>query len=271
MGCCEALDKFIKLHRNDSFLPYNDENLPDVIKGHDKRAKFLSLQDMVLCRQDDISALEVGGTHLHLHAFGDTYFTSDGKLGEGGFGKVYRVHSRLSLREYALKLIYRGVSALKDAENCRQFESELQALKRLSHRHIVRLVGSYTDAKHLGLIMTPIADMNLNDFLRLPNTDPILRKRQLRSYFGCLATALAYLHTRQVRHNDIKPHNVLLKDSSVYMSDFGTSRIRSGGDESTTPSSGEARTHRYCAPEAYNTGVSGPRLVLKGNVKGGLT
>ncbi len=117
---------------------------------------------------------------------------------------------------------------------CGQFEKEIQALKKLSHPHIVKLVGSYTDNVYLGIIMTPIADMNLDEYLRSTEIESALRKRCLRSFFGCLATALAYLHQCNVRHNDIKSRNVLIKDSSVYLTDFGTSRSRGTEEQSTT-------------------------------------
>ncbi|KAK3370364.1 kinase-like domain-containing protein, partial [Podospora didyma] len=253
LGCPGALDDFIKGNRSDSFLPYTESNLPDVIKGATLRSKFFRLQRVVLCNQKDVSDLEHGGKHLHLSGPGDNYFERINMLGRGKFGVVDRVFSRQTLQQYARKVIHRGASAWLDSRMCRQFESEIQALKKLSHPHIVKLVGSYTDQDHLGLIMTPIAEMDLNEYLRSPSIDPVLRKRCLRAYFGCLATALAYLHQQDVRHNDIKPKNVLVKDSSVYFTDFGTSRSWGAEEGSTTIGEHEGFTQRYCAPETHET------------------
>ncbi|KAK0612215.1 kinase-like domain-containing protein, partial [Immersiella caudata] len=211
---------------------------------------------MVLCNQRDVKALEDGGEHVHLNGTGDNYFEFVELLGKGKYGIVDRVRSRQTLKHYARKCIHRGVSATLDSRMYRQFEGEIQALKRLSHPHIVKLVGSYTDKDNLGVIMTPIADMNLEEFLTSQKS-PILRNRSLPEYFGCLATALAYLHQQDVRHNDIKPRNVLVKDSKVYLADFGTSRSWGAEEISTTVGMHEGYTPRYAAPETHDT--NGPR------------
>jgi len=256
LGCPELLDQFVAQKRSDSFLPYSPSNLPNAIRGA-LRAKFLKLQQMVLCKQKEVAELEAGGKHIHLDAPGDNYFEPIELLGRGFSGAVDRVRSRQTLEQYARKLIYRGPSVDSDSRGYRQFEGEIQALKKLSHPHIVKLVGSYTDPENLGLIMTPIADMNLHEYLTSPQQNPILRKRSLPEFFGCLATALAYLHQQGVRHNDIKPKNVLVKDSKVYLTDFGTSRSWGAEEVSTTIGLHEGFTERFSAPETYDT--NGPR------------
>jgi hypothetical protein len=45
------------------------------------------------------------------------------------------------------------------------FKSEIQIIKRIEHRHIIQYVGSYTDRTYLGLVMAPLADMDLAAFL----------------------------------------------------------------------------------------------------------
>ncbi|KAK4443511.1 hypothetical protein QBC34DRAFT_416886 [Podospora aff. communis PSN243] len=252
LGCPEVLDQFVAQKRSDSFLPYNAGNLPNALNGA-LRSKFLKLQRMVLCNQRDVKALEDGGKHVHLNGPGDNYFEFVEKLGRGTYGTVDRVRSRQTLKTYARKLIHRGASVASDSRMYRQFEGEIQVLKRLSHPHIVKLVGSYTDEDNLGLIMTPIADMNLEEYLTSQKLNSILRNRSLPEYFGCLATALAYLHQQDVRHNDIKPRNVLVKDARVYLADFGTSRSWGAEEVSTTVGPHEGFTPRYSAPETHDT------------------
>jgi serine/threonine protein kinase len=63
---------------------------------------------------------------------------------------------------------------------------------------VVNVVGRY-----LGILMSPVADCNLEEYLRGPLTD---NKRSLLSTsFGCLVAALKYLHQISIRHKDIKP------------------------------------------------------------------
>jgi serine/threonine protein kinase len=71
--------------------------------------------------------------------------------------------------------------------------------------------------------MTPVADCNLAEFYHsVPTSQDKLSL--LRSFFGCLATTLTYLHDSQVRHKDIKPQNIPVYKSKVLLTDFGISR-----------------------------------------------
>lgn len=81
---------------------------------------------------------------------------------------------------------------------------------------------SYTDTKYIGLVMSPVADCNLAEFYdQVPNNPQLLDV--LRRFYGCLATALKYLHGSRIRHRDIKPENILVKGGTVYLADFGIS------------------------------------------------
>jgi serine/threonine protein kinase len=70
----------------------------------------------------------------------------------------------------------------------------------------------------------------------------------LRTFYGCLAAALDYLHTSKIRHRDIKPQNILVKGVTVYLTDFGISLDWEGLSRSTTTED-SAKTVLYCAPE----------------------
>ncbi|RYP47069.1 hypothetical protein DL768_006796 [Monosporascus sp. mg162] len=149
LGHPELLDDFIKEGRYDSALSYTQGNLPDAVRGLDLRSRFLQLQALVACQESEIAALEEGGKHLHLNKSGDEYFLTRGSLGLGKTGVVDHVISR----------------PLAETEILKQLETEIQALKRLCHNHIVKLVGSYTDGSDVGLIMTPVADSNFRRVL----------------------------------------------------------------------------------------------------------
>ncbi|KAK8096024.1 kinase-like protein [Apiospora kogelbergensis] len=248
LGIPEALDVFVAQDRTDHYLPYNQGNLPDAIKGSSLRDQFLQLQDMVKCRQEDIAELEIGGKHLSLTGNADAYFISEMTLGQGRFALVDKVRSMATAGLFARKRIFRGESALQDHESLVAFEKELKSLKKLSHHHVVKLVGSYTDSTSLGIIMSPIADMDLQAYLNSNEVDPEHRRRMLRCFFGSLATALAYIHGKNIRHKDIKPNNVLVKGDKVFLSDFGTSRVCLEGHLTTRGGSPEG-TPRYWAPE----------------------
>ncbi|KAF2677070.1 kinase-like protein [Lentithecium fluviatile CBS 122367] len=131
----------------------------------------------------------------------------------------------------------------------KQLVTEVETLKRLKHRHVVDMIGSYTDPKFMGILMTPIADSDLSTYL--DNTSPS-NYPELRTFFGCLGHALKYLHEQNVRHKDIKPNNVLVNRGNVLLTDFGLSFDFSESGHSTTVSMVNGMTARYCAPEVAN-------------------
>ncbi|OTB05469.1 hypothetical protein M426DRAFT_135944 [Hypoxylon sp. CI-4A] len=153
---------------------------------------------------------------------GDTYFPSLRMLGQGGFGAVDLVVSRLSLKNYARKRVIRG----RDSESNRRAQAsiieELKQLKRLSHRHLVRILGSYTDKEYIAYLMTPVAHGTLEQYLG--RTEPLRsgQLERLRQFYGCLAGAVHYLHKNHVRHRDLTSRNILIYGNVVYLSDFGS-------------------------------------------------
>jgi ankyrin repeat protein len=190
------------------------------------------------------------GQHQHFSRREDVPFVKVAEIAKGAFGYVDRVISTLSYREYARKQIPRGRTFKKNKVVLGDFERELATLKKLSHLHIVRLVGSYTDPKYVGILMLPIADCNLKEFLHQSVFSQESRSI-LRTFFGCLASAVCYLHENRIRHKDVKPENILVKDNIVYLADFGISLDWSKREHDST-SSFTLKTVRYCAPEVAN-------------------
>lgn len=95
--------------------------------------------------------------------------------------------------------------------------------------------------------MSPVADCNLKSFYDTAAGDET-RLGILRTFYGCLTAALAYLHGMQIRHRDIKPQNILVKGERVFLADFGVSLDWQTGSGSTTTED-SAKTWLYCAPE----------------------
>ncbi|KAF9893341.1 hypothetical protein FE257_011773 [Aspergillus nanangensis] len=162
---------------------------------------------------------------------------------------------------------------------------EMDILKKLDHRHIVKLVGTYTHESFLGILLWPVATCDLGTFMEdvdhlvshqsmQSDYDPEIdyqsmeqRLRQLRidtfsdwpsarraallrlkQSIGCIASAIVYLHEQSIRHKDIKPSNILLTPTGLYVTDFGTSTDFSGFSQSVTQN-GERGTPKYFAPE----------------------
>ncbi|KAF2737956.1 kinase-like protein, partial [Polyplosphaeria fusca] len=104
------------------------------------------------------------------------------------------------------------------------------------------------------IIMLPVAECNMSDYLttldamELGTERDELRRRALQ-WPGCLIRAFDYLHDKRTKHRDVKPSNILIKGGTVYLADFGISKMVDGDE--TTGSYGYvgAHTRNYSAPE----------------------
>jgi serine/threonine protein kinase len=251
IGELDLLSDLISLGFNDLWFPVSMNLLPESLSDS-VRARFVDVQKVVLTKTIDLEKGE-NGKHRSFAEDEDLPFQTKAQLGRGGFSKVDKVLSRLSYREYARKLIHRKMFFGQAKDAMKTFLTELEILKRLKHHHIVELVGSYTVPRYLGLIMSPVADANLSEFLETVPANPD-RKLLIRGFFGCLIAALVYLHGNRIRHKDIKPQNILVKDDTVLFTDFGISLDWSNMSRSTTEGFPSAFTRKYCAPEVANEG-----------------
>lgn len=255
IGRIDLMDEFIRQRLFDVALPYTESNLPKGLVG-ESRARFLEYQDNV-CTGHGAKLERPGNKHRHIQGIADDLFIVRGQLGHGGSAEVDRVMGRRTSEIFARKRIPRHDFRQKDREQLSLFVNELEALKQLSHKHIVRLIGSYTDSKWVGIIMQPVADMNLWTFLQDPQPSRGLtdRRVRIRSFFGCISSAVQYLHANNFQHKDIKPHNILVKGSKVCITDFGASYRRRNESMDTTEGTSHYFTTRYLAPEGAK-GVS---------------
>lgn len=250
ISCLELLDAFIDLGVSDVWFPFTKQTLPRCVLSSE-RSRFVRAQNLVMTKSVDLEKGEKG-QHCFFWANEPFPLEMKGFLGSGGFGQVDRVLSTVSYREYALKRVSRSDvfrrehDSQRKAEYVRQFAAEMKVLKRVRHRHVVEFVGSYTDTWYMGLLMSPVADMHLSAYL---NRADSTTHRELRTFFGCLARALEFLHEQHIRHNDIKPDNILVHRGNVLYTDFGLAFDFTDKDGSTTVGRVNGMTPKYCAPE----------------------
>lgn len=244
IGHLDLLPTVIDLGFSDFWFPVTEKSLPGCFSPS-IRAAFVNAQQMVLTKSMDLEKGE-SGQHCYFKRDEVLPLKVQGVLGTGGFGQVDKVLSRISSREYARKRVHRSEAFRgRKKEHMQQFIAEIQLLKRLKHHHIVEFVGSYTDPKYIGLVMLPVAEMDLAAYLKQCTAR---NYPELRTFFGCLATALEFLHEQKVRHKDIKPGNILVNCGNVLFADFGLSLDFTDASGSTTTGM-TCKTPRYCAPE----------------------
>jgi len=116
------------------------------------------------------------------------------------------------------------------------------------------LASDLTDNLIFGILMPVVADCNLKDYMATHHSDiqsmPANIRDNLQKWFGCLAVGLEFIHSNRVRHMDIKPANILIKDDLILYSDFGISKEFKSHERTTTDGPPGPVTRLYCAPEA---------------------
>ncbi|PPD95214.1 hypothetical protein GOBAR_DD07753 [Gossypium barbadense] len=176
-------------------------------------------------------------------------FSNQRKLGEGGFGAVYKGYFNDSDTTVAVKKISRG-----SRQGRKEYITEIKIISRLRHRNLVQLLGWCHDGGEFLLVYDFMPNGSLDKHLFGKKT-PINWPCRYKIARG-LATALLYLHEEWeqcVVHRDIKSSNVMLDSSfNVKLGDFGLARLM---DHELGPlTTGLAGTLGYMAPEYIRTG-----------------
>lgn len=171
-------------------------------------------------------------------------------LGKGGMGTVFRAQHAKSGEDVAVKLIAPHVS--DEMRFRRRFHAEIETLKRLNHRNIVRLIGYGEEQGMLFYSMEFVAGDTLQ---------AIIQREKKLSWMKTLdvaiqvCAALKHAHDMGVIHRDLKPANLIVQqDGTVKLVDFGISKIFG---LSQTAAGSIMGTADYMSPEqASESGVT---------------
>lgn len=169
-----------------------------------------------------------------------------GKLGEGSYGKVYKIQNEETKEMSAVK-VFKNYN-IQDGVPGTTLR-EISLLKRFQdYENIVQIksVHPLKDEIHIEL---EYCDMDLNKFIRTysGNTDfynPDLIKRIMHQ----ILNGVSQLHAGQVIHRDLKPGNILIKDGAIKIADFGLARMFDLPDQPYTQG---VSTLWYRAPELF--------------------
>ncbi|KRG91208.1 hypothetical protein GLYMA_20G139900v4 [Glycine max] len=173
-------------------------------------------------------------------------FSDENKIGQGGFGVVYKgiLPNR---QEIAVKRL--SVTSLQGAV---EFRNEAALVAKLQHRNLVRLLGFCLEGREKILIYEYITNKSLDHFLFDPVKQRELDWSRRYNIIVGIARGILYLHEdSQLRiiHRDLKASNVLLDENmNPKISDFGMAKIFQA-DQTQVNTGRIVGTFGYMSPE----------------------
>ncbi|ESL05865.1 protein kinase [Trypanosoma rangeli SC58] len=181
------------------------------------------------------------------------------QLGRGGFGSVYKCFNLTTGEVVVVKevrLAEHGDNS-SGSSSAEELRCEFELLSRVTHPHIIRVIGYHVGRRHARLFLEWAAGGSLMDVVKGVGASFAsgVPEDLVHSYVRQMLEALQCLHEHGIIHRDIKPQNMLIDHSGrLRVTDFGLSRLIGEGVSAVETT--VAGTPRYMAPET----ISGARF-----------
>ena len=189
------------------------------------------------------------------------------KLGQGGFGITYLAENTLLLGKVAIKEFFFKEYCDRDDSTSRvtiptsgnreiverfkqKFIKEARTIFSLNHPNIVRILDVFEENGTAYYVMDYIEGESLGDMVKRRGAIP---EAEALGYVKDAASALEYIHSKNINHLDIKPSNLVLRhdDGKVLVIDFGVAKQYDAVTSEGTTTTPVGISHGYSPAEQY--------------------
>ncbi|KAL9345960.1 hypothetical protein Peur_060813 [Populus x canadensis] len=223
-----------------------------------RRRKMKTVARMVSMQERDYS-INSTGKDLELPVFdfatiavATSNFSGANKLGEGGFGPVYKGKLEDG-QEIAVKRLSKTSTQGLD-----EFKNEVICIAKLQHRNLVKLLGCCIESEETMLVYEYMPNKSLDAFIFDQKQSKLLDWSMRYNIINGVARGLLYLHQDsrlRIIHRDLKASNILVDyDMNPKISDFGMARSF-GGNEIQGNTKRVVGTYGYMSPEYATDGI----------------
>ena len=189
------------------------------------------------------------------------------KLGQGGFGITYLAENTLLEGKVAIKEFFFKEYCERDDSTSRvtiptsgnreiverfkqKFIKEAKTIFRLNHPNIVRILDVFEENGTAYYVMEYIEGESLGDMVKRRGAIP---EAEALGYVKDVASALEYIHSKNINHLDIKPGNLMRRneDGKALVIDFGVAKQYDAVTSEGTTTTPVGITHGYSPAEQY--------------------
>ncbi|XP_021902115.1 G-type lectin S-receptor-like serine/threonine-protein kinase At1g11330 isoform X1 [Carica papaya] len=216
-----------------------------MVKHRGGSTKLLSI-DLLGHNKNQIRVQELPLFNFEILAAATNNFNPSNKLGQGGFGPVYKGKLQDG-QEVAVKRL-----SSNSGQGLEEFRNEVVVISKLQHRNLVRLFGCCVEGEENILVYEYMPNRSLDAILFDPIERKCLNWRKRLNIIEGIGRGLLYLHRDsrlRIIHRDLKASNILLDEElNPKISDFGMARIF-GGKEDRANTRRVVGTYGYMSPE----------------------
>ncbi|XP_068322772.1 cysteine-rich receptor-like protein kinase 10 [Pyrus communis] len=203
--------------------------------------------------RDDTETLESLQFDLGTIETATNKFSDNNKLGEGGFGVVFK-GTLANEQEIAVKRLSKS-----SKQGVQEFKNEVSLVAKLQHRNLVRLLGFCLEGEETLLVYEYVPNQSLDYFLFESKKRERLDWSRRCMIIEGITRGIVYLHEDsrlRVIHRDLKASNILLDENmNPKISDFGMARMFGVDDQTQGNTKRIVGTYGYMAPEYAMEGL----------------